>query len=112
MSQEIQKVSETHDFSALEKELAHYARAIGHPARIAVILAILRRGNKVQGEIIELPAISRATVQQHLRELKRAGIIQGRIFGAKAEYSIDKEALKKFAASFTSFMEESKEADN
>jgi DNA-binding transcriptional ArsR family regulator len=97
-------LNEQNDFGILEKELSHFARAIGHPARVAVLLEIAKRGNNVFGEIIDIPPLSKTTVLQHLRELKRAGLIQGRIFGTKAAYSLDLENISKFHQSFFQFM--------
>ncbi|MFM2286154.1 MAG: hypothetical protein RLZZ543_1651 [Bacteroidota bacterium] len=92
-------------YNDLEKDLAHFTRALGHPARIAVLIEIAKKGFVVRGENIEVPQLSNATVLQHLRELKRAGLLQGRIFGAKAEYKVDLENLRKFDAQFHTFME-------
>lgn len=91
--------------------MAHFTRAVGHPARIAVLLEIAKRGYKIQGEIIEVPQLSKATVLQHLRELKRAGFIQGRIFGARAEYQLDTRLLEEFGTIFTEFMKEMNNQD-
>ena len=92
-------------YNDLEKDLAHFTRALGHPARIAVLIEIAKKGFVVRGENIEVPQLSNATVLQHLRELKRAGLLQGRIFGAKAEYKVDLENLRKFDEQFHTFME-------
>jgi DNA-binding transcriptional ArsR family regulator len=93
------------DYTEFEKNLAHFARALGHPARIAVLIEIAKRGFIIRGENIAVPQLSQATVLQHLRELKRAGILQGRIFGAKSEYKLDLENLRKFDEDFHAFME-------
>ena len=92
-------------YNDFEKDLAHFTRALGHPARIAVLVEIAKKGFVIRGESIEVPPLSQATVLQHLRELKRAGLLQGRIFGAKAEYKLDLENLRKFDEQFHAFME-------
>jgi predicted transcriptional regulator len=92
------------DYNDLEKDLAHFTRALGHPARISVLIEIAKKGFVVKGENIEVPQLSQATVLQHLRELKRAGLLQGRIFGAKAEYKLDLENLQKLDDRFHAFM--------
>lgn len=71
-----------------------------------MLLEIARRGSKISGEIIDVPQLSKATVLQHLRELKRAGFIQGRIFGAKAEYQLDNKLIEDFNDVFASFVNE------
>jgi ArsR family transcriptional regulator len=92
------------EYGNLEKELAHYTRALGHPARIAILLEISKRGNHIKGETLDIPPLSATTVLQHLRELKRAGLIHGRVFGNKADYSLDINMLLKFNVSFLDFM--------
>lgn len=87
-----------------EVVLAHFARTLGHPARAAILTALVEKGGVAEGEIISIPAISQATVIQHLRELKRAGFIQGRIFGAKAKYHIDWDAIQKLDTQVTAFL--------
>lgn len=93
------------NFEIFESSLAHYSRAIGHPVRIVILQTMLRRGQPVEGEIIEVPQLSKATVIQHLRELKRAGLISGKIFGTKARYWVDEENLKIFAEYSRQFFE-------
>jgi predicted transcriptional regulator len=100
---ELNDIILTDQFGILEQELAHYTRAIGHPARVAVLLAIAKKGNLVEGDVIDVPPLSKATVIQHLRELKRAGLIDGRIFGVKSKYWIDKDNFEKFKKDFSNF---------
>jgi ArsR family transcriptional regulator, arsenate/arsenite/antimonite-responsive transcriptional repressor len=94
------------EYGSFEKDLASYARSIGHPSCVAILIAIARHGNEVKGEIIEVPPLSRPTVLQHLRELKSAGIVQGKIFGQKCHYSINMVELEKFSQCFSQFMTE------
>lgn len=94
----------TDTFGIQEQELAQFTRSIGHPARIAVLKAIAATGTIIEGEIIDVPPLSKATVIQHLRELKRAGLVNGRIFGTKARYSLDKENFEKFQKHFGDFI--------
>lgn len=96
------------NFDINDQDLAHYARAIGHPARIVIISAMLKHEGAIEGEVIEVPQLSKATVIQHLRELKRAGIINGRIFGAKAKYWIEKDKLRHFKQLSENFFQEVK----
>jgi hypothetical protein len=97
-------VPDKENFGSLEMELAHFTRAVGHPARLAVLLAIARKGGEVDGETLEIPQLSNATVIQHLRELKRSGLVYGRIFGARARFGIDYEKLRAFHTVFQVFM--------
>jgi len=97
-------VEEQKDFGELEKDLAHFTRAIGHPARVAVLLAIARKGTVSRGELLSVPPLAPATVTQHLRDLKRAGLITGRIFGSNSNFELDHDNLKKFNDDFQSFV--------
>jgi predicted transcriptional regulator len=87
-------------------ELSNLMRAIGHPARIAILLAIVKKGNKVEGEIVPVEGLAPATVVQHLRELKRAGWIAGKLFGANCIYWVEPMAVEKLQFLFTGFMSE------
>jgi DNA-binding transcriptional ArsR family regulator len=78
------------------QQLAQLSKAIGHPARLAILQAIAAEGGKIMGKIVDIPGISPTTVIQHLRELKRAGLVEGRIFGAQCHYGLDASTLKLF----------------
>ena len=91
-------------YTELEKDLAHFTRALDTPVGRWQPGQQRAPDDLVRNEIIEVPQLSQATVLQHLRELKRAGLLQGRIFGAKADYKIDIENLRKFDERFHSFM--------
>ena len=84
-----------------QEQIARFAKAMGHPARMAILQFLLRQETCFFGE--ELP-IAKATVSQHLKELKEAGLIQGEIEAPKVKYCINKEnwalAQKMFAGFF------------
>ena len=80
----------------LEQDFAHYARVLGHPARITILLEMIKAGGTIDGKIVHVEGMSPTTVIQHLRELKRAGVIDGRIFGARSNYWICNDALVNF----------------
>ncbi|MEN9334702.1 MAG: hypothetical protein RLY35_1882 [Bacteroidota bacterium] len=73
--------------------LANLSKSIGHPTRLQILLALALKGGTIEGEIVAIPNTAPTTVIQHLRELKRAGLIKGRIFGAQCKYSLNDEAL-------------------
>lgn len=103
---------EQENYNELERQVAHFSRAIGHPARVAILMAIVKNGNLIEGEVVNVPQLSSTTVIQHLRELKRAGIIQGRIFGVKSKYSIDLDEMKRLAGFMELFMLETLKPPN
>jgi len=74
--------------------LAKYAKALGHPARIAILRILLERRACICGDIVEELPLSQSTVSQHLKELKEAGLIKGDIDGKKVCYCIDEQVWK------------------
>ena len=72
------------DFHADDVELSQFARALGHPARVAILKVLAERGECICGEIVDIVPLAQSTVSQHLRELRKSGLIQGRIFGPKS----------------------------
>jgi ArsR family transcriptional regulator, arsenate/arsenite/antimonite-responsive transcriptional repressor len=83
-------------FQTEEIELAELAKALAHPARIAILKELARRQSCICGEIVEVLPLAQSTVSQHLRELKDAGLIQGTVEGAKSCYCINPEAFRRF----------------
>ena len=71
--------------------LARFAKALGHPARIAIMKFLAKQETCYFGDIHEELPIAQATVSQHLKELKDAGLIQGEIETPKVKYCIVRE---------------------
>lgn len=71
--------------------LAQMAKALGHPARIAIMKFLAKQNNCYFGDINEELPIAKATVSQHLAALKDAGLIQGEIETPKVKYCINRE---------------------
>lgn len=74
-----------------EQRLARLAKALGHPARIAIVRFLASQESCFFGDIHEVLPISKATVSQHLKELRDAGLIQGEIHPPKVRYCINRE---------------------
>jgi len=74
-----------------EEQLAQFAKAMGHPARIAILKFLASQNCCFFGEIHKILPISKATVSQHLTILKNSGLIQGEIFPPKVKYCINPE---------------------
>ena len=91
-------------FSADDNKLAELAKALGHPARIAILKELARRNTCVCGEIVEVLPLAQSTVSQHLKELKEAGLIQGTLEGAKSCYCIDWETMQYLQDMIASFL--------
>jgi len=77
-------------------QLANLSKSIGHPTRLQILKALADSGGTIEGEIVSIPNTAPTTVIQHLRELKRVGLIKGRIFGAQCKYSLNDEVLELF----------------
>jgi len=77
------------EFTVRDNRVARYAKALGHPARIAILKFLINKRSCVCGDIVEELPLSQSTVSQHLKELKEAGLIQGDIDGARVCYCID-----------------------
>src|SRR5258706_15761606 len=79
-----------------DAEAARLAKALGHPARVAIVRMLIECGECVCGTIVEGLPLSQATVSQPLKVLKEAGLIHGEIDGPRVCYCINPEALKRF----------------
>lgn len=75
-------------FTADEIELATLAKALGHPARVAILRLLAARQACICGEIVDELPLSQSTVSQHLKALKEAGLIQGEISGPRTCYCL------------------------
>ncbi|WP_455587831.1 ArsR/SmtB family transcription factor, partial [Bacteroides sp.] len=72
-------MEEKKDYTAIQEQLARFAKALGHPARIAIMHFLVKQETCYFGDIHEELPIAKATVSQHLKELKDAGLIQGEV---------------------------------
>ncbi len=81
--------TKSYGFSVSENKLAKIAKALAHPARIAILNLLAKRSACMCGDIVDEIPLSQSTVSQHLKELKEAGLITGEIEGAKVCYCID-----------------------
>jgi len=79
-------------------DLARLAKALAHPARVAIFRLLLTRGDCICGDIVDRLPWAQATVSQHLKVLKEAGWIQGEIDGPRVCYCVQPEAGRKFIA--------------
>ncbi len=89
-------------FTQKEQDLAAFAKALAHPARIAILKLLAQRNECICGEIVEVLPLSQSTVSQHLKELKNAGLIDGNVDGPRSCYCINWKAFEKFNSEFGS----------
>ena len=90
------------EFGKKEQELAEFAKAISHPARIAILKVLAQKNECICGEIVEVLPLAQSTVSQHLKELKNAGLIEGTLDGPRSCYCINWKAFEKFTGEINS----------
>jgi len=88
-------------FTQKEQDLAAFAKALSHPARISILKLLAQRNECICGEIVDVLPLSQSTVSQHLKELKNAGLIDGSIDGPRSCYCINWKAFEKFMGEFS-----------
>ncbi len=86
------------------QELAALAKALGHPARIAILRTLAQKQRCICGEIVEVLPLSQATVSQHLKALKEAGLIKGEVEGVKSCYCLNVEYLERMSPLLNQFI--------
>jgi len=94
------------DFNIKQQELAKFGKLISHPARIAIIQLLVEKVSCFSGDIANEIPLNRATVSQHLQELKDFGLIKGEISGNKVCYCIDKDKFNEMKNVFDLFFSE------
>jgi len=87
--------SKTLHYQSNEINIANYAKALSHPARVAIIQLLLKKQSCICGDIVDELPISQSTVSQHLKELKQVGLIKGDIEGTAVCYCIDEKEWSK-----------------
>ena len=101
-------LTKTEIFTKEQNRIADLAKAFAHPARVAILQLLIAKKACVCGDLVDELALAQATVSQHLKELKRIGIIQGEINPPRVCYCINppvwEEARKAFGALFDTFV--------
>jgi DNA-binding transcriptional ArsR family regulator len=85
------------EFGKKEQALAEFAKALSHPARIAILKVLAQKNECICGDIVEVLPLAQSTVSQHLKELKNAGLIEGTLDGPRSCYCINWKAFEKFS---------------
>jgi predicted transcriptional regulator len=93
-------------FTKQQNDMASMAKALGHPARIAILQYLVKRNACICGDLVGELGLAQATTSQHLKELKNAGIIQGSIEGAAVCYCINPKVWKQYRELFSGFFKE------
>ena len=96
-------------FTTADQRAADIAKAIAHPARIAILRLLAERGTCICGEVVDDLPLSQSTVSQHLKALRETGLIRGNSDGPRSCYCLDLTALGQAAAAITGVMTEIRE---
>lgn len=92
-------------FTEEQNRLALLAKALAHPARVAILQFIIKQNACINTNLVEELGLAQATISQHLRELKDAGLIQGTVEGISVNYCIHTENWNKVKDNLNSFFE-------
>ena len=86
-----------------KEDLARFAKALAHPTRVQILHLLSTQSCCFTGDLVEVLPIAQSTVSQHLKELKKAGLIQGTIDPPKIKYCINQENWQKAKVLFADF---------
>jgi len=95
--------SKTELFTEQQKRIAALAKALGHPARIAILMHLAKINSCVCGDIVDKIPLAQSTISQHLKALKNSGIITGEIEGTSTCYCIDPKVWQEMQSNFQQF---------
>ena len=90
-------LTKTEGFTKSQLDIADIAKALGHPARIAILQFLARQKSCQCGDIVDELPLSQSTVSQHLKALKEVGLIKGTIDGPSVCYCIDEKSWNRFS---------------
>ena len=96
-------VTKTEIFTDKQNKLALMLKALGHPARIAILQHLVKAQACICGDLVDELGLAQATISQHLKELKNVGLIQGTIEGTSVCYCIDPKIWKQFKSALDTF---------
>jgi DNA-binding transcriptional ArsR family regulator len=100
------------EFSVKHNRISKYAKALSHPARVAILHFLIKKNACMCGDIVEELPLSQSTVSQHLKELKEAGLIKGDIDGAKVCYCINEKEWQQAQQSLNQLFDSYKQNSN
>lgn len=99
-------ITKTEEFKTKEIRLARWAKALAHPARVSILQTLAKRDTCICGEIVEVMPLAQATVSQHLKELKEAGLVKGTVEGPSSCYCLNKQAIDAMSDDLSELLEQ------
>lgn len=98
-------VTKSTSFSPHQNQIAALAKALAHPARIAILEFLADKQSCICGDIVDELPLAQATISQHLKELKRLGLIKGEIDPPRVCYCLDPQAWRSAKALIVEFID-------
>ena len=99
-------LSKTEIFTETHNQIALYAKVLGHPARVAIIEYLFKINTCFCGDLVSEIGLAQATISQHLKELKRIGVIKGNVDGTNVCYCIDADKWKEMKNTIGAFLDQ------
>jgi DNA-binding transcriptional ArsR family regulator len=96
-------VTKTEHFTDSQNEIAIKIKALGHPARVAIMEYLSLVNRCICGDIVNELPLSQPTISQHLKELKNAGLIKGTVEGTAICYCINEKSMAQLQTYFNLF---------
>ena len=96
-------LTKTEIFTEKQNKLAQMMKALAHPARIAIVQHLIKTNACICGDLVDELGLAQATISQHLKELKNAGLIKGTIEGTSVCYCIDGKVWNQFRSALETF---------
>lgn len=96
-------ITKTEIFTEQQNKIAAIAKAFGHPARVAILQHLFKIDSCICGDLVEVIGLAQPTISQHLKELKKLGIIQGTVEGTSVCYCINQNFWNETSNLFASF---------
>lgn len=101
----MKRTKETINYQSKDEDMARYAKALGHPLRIAILHYLDQQSSCLTGDLVDVFPLAQSTISQHLKELKKAGLIKGEVNPPKVKYCIDQEEWAKAKTLFCNFFD-------
>ena len=96
-------ITKSEIFTVQQNQISAIAKAFGHPARVAILQHLFKINSCICGDLVDVIGLAQPTISQHLKELKKLGIIKGTVEGTSVCYCIDQENWKETALLFNAF---------
>lgn len=99
-------LAKTEIFNDTQNEIARFAKAFGHPARVAILQHLFKANTCICGDLVEEIGLAQPTISQHLKELKNLGLIKGNVEGTSVCYCIDAQQWTKMKKTMNAFLDQ------